>query len=237
MLKAVLFDLDGTLVPLDQNKFVESYLAALAPRVAHLVEPKRFVRQLLASTEAMIADRNPVRTNEEVFMGDFFSHIGISASKLMPIFDDFYEHHFQRVSGVARPHAAARRSVEAVLKKELAAVVATNPVFPLTAVRQRMTWGHVADLPFRHITSYETSHFCKPHTEYYIEVAETIGVRPEECLMVGNDVEEDLAAAKIGMKVFLVTDCLLNTRKLNSKADYTGTLTELADFLSSDALL
>lgn len=231
MLKAVLFDMDGTLVPLDQELFVQSYLETLAGRVAHLVKPKTFIEQLLAATSVMIDDCDPGRTNEEVFRKTFFAGIGLPESKLKPVFDDFYENHFGRIGMVARPNSAARRAVEAVISARRAAVLATNPVFPLTAVKQRMGWGNIADLPFRHITSYETSHFCKPHTEYYLEVAEAIGVRPEECLMIGNDVEEDLAAAKVGMKVFLVTDCMINAKKLPLDADYIGTLEEMADFV------
>ena len=32
-----------------------------------------------------------------------------------------------------------------------------------------------------------------------------LNVSPEECLMVGNDVSEDMIAETIGMKVFLIT--------------------------------
>ena len=36
------------------------------------------------------------------------------------------------------------------------------------------------------------------------------GLEGEDCLMVGNDVGEDMIAATLGMKVFLLTDCLIN---------------------------
>lgn len=236
MLKAVLFDLDGTLVPLDHDRFVKSYLSQLASNVAHVVEPKRFVNQLLASTANMVNNRDSQYTNEQVFMRDFFSGIGVEEEILRPLFDDFYANDFHKIGVVARSSTAARQAVSAVLTQGLDAVLATNPLFPLIAVKQRMQWGNIADMPFKHITSYETSHYCKPHTEYYLEIADNIGVKPDECLMVGNDVEEDLAAAKVGMKTYLVTDCLLNFKGLEPKADYTGSLQEMADFLSSGEL-
>lgn len=236
MLKAVLFDLDGTLVPLDQDMFVQTYLSQLASRVAHVVEPKKFIGQLLASTENMIKNRDCQYTNEQVFMSDFFSEIGVGEDILRPLFDDFYANDFYKIGFVARSHSAARQAVSAVLSKGLDAVLATNPLFPLTAVQQRMKWGNIADMSFKHITSYENSHFCKPHGEYYLEIASNIGVKPEECLMVGNDVEEDLAAATVGMKTYLVTDCLLNSKGLEPKADYTGSLQEMADFFGSSEL-
>jgi len=49
--------------------------------------------------------------------------------------------------------------------------------------------------------------------------------------MVGNDVKEDLAASTVGMKTYLVTDCLINPPGLEPKADYVGTLDELSDYL------
>lgn len=233
MLKAVLFDLDGTLLPLNQNKFVETYLKELAPRVTPIVDSGKLVKQLLSSTRAMIDNRDASLTNEQVFMRDFFSHIGVPEGVLMPLITDFYEHHFDSVRRASWASPYARQAVEAVIERGLIAVVATNPVFPLIAVRRRMGWNHLEDLPFQHITSYETSHFCKPHVEYYLEIASRLQVRPDECLMVGNDVEEDLVAAKTGMMTYLVTDCLLNLKGLSIHADYTGTLSELAAFLGS----
>jgi len=120
----------------------------------------------------------------------------------------------------------------AVLELGLEVVVATNPIFPIHAVRQRIDWAGLGDINFKHVTSYEHCHFCKPNPDYYREIVDRIGRQPQECLMVGNDVEEDLAAAKIGMKTYLVTDCLLNSKKLDFTTDYQGTLQELADSIA-----
>ena len=35
-------------------------------------------------------------------------------------------------------------------------------------------------------------------------------LQAEDCLMVGNDADEDGAAAELGIPVFLLTDCLIN---------------------------
>jgi len=231
LIKAVLFDLDGTLLHVDQQEFVTEYLKLLAPRMAHLMDPRKFVHDLMASTMVMTSDRDPSRTNEEVFWSDFLPRVGVPAEQLMPILDDFYEREFGQVRWVAKADPAARQAVEAVLARGLDAVVATNPVFPRSAIRQRLEWAGVADLPFRLVTSFEDFHYCKPNPEYYLEIAERIGHRPEECLMVGNDVEEDLAAASLGARTYLVQDHLINPRGVEPKADHTGTLAELAAFL------
>ncbi|MDF2876281.1 MAG: gph [Sporomusa sp.] len=228
MIKSVLFDLDGTLLPLDQDEFLREYLNHLGARVADVADPKKFISQLLASTAVMIRSRDKSKTNQQVFFEDFLPNIGVTPDVLMPVLEDFYQTDFVLVKPTTKSNTNARRAVIAVAELGLDVVVATNPIFPISAIRQRIDWAGVGDVEFAFVTCYEDCHFCKPHPEYYLEIAERIGRKPEECLMVGNDVIEDLAAAKVGMKTYLVTDCLLNSQAVAAKADYQGTLAELA---------
>ena len=89
-------------------------------------------------------------------------------------------------------------------------VLATNPIFPREATRNRIRWAGFEPESFEYYTTYENSCYCKPNPKYYLELIGKLGLKPEECLMVGNDVGEDMIAEKIGMKVFLITDCLIN---------------------------
>ncbi|QDR81031.1 HAD family hydrolase [Sporomusa termitida] len=228
MIKSVLFDLDGTLLPLNQDLFLQAYLNQLGARVANVADPKKFIKQLLASTAVMISSRDEAKTNQQVFFEDFLPNIGVAPEVLLPVIDNFYETEFVLVKPTTKTSSDARRAVMAVAELGLDVVIATNPIFPLNAIRQRLDWAGVGDVDFTLVTCYEECHFCKPHPEYYLEIAERIGRLPVECLMVGNDVIEDLAAAKVGMKTYLVTDCLLNSQAVAAKADYQGTLAELA---------
>lgn len=232
MIKSVLFDLDGTLLPINQDDFLRAYLKHLGARVAQVVDSQRFVNQLLASTAVMIKSRDKDKTNQQVFFEDFLPNIGVAADILMPIIEDFYKTDFVLVKPTTRYSAAARQAVLAAAELGVDVILATNPIFPISAIRQRIEWAGVGDIDFKFVTSYEECHFCKPHPEYYLEIAERIGCRPEECLMVGNDVVEDLAAAKIGMKTYLVTDCLLNSKAVAIKTDYQGSLAELAETIA-----
>ncbi|MDF2633136.1 MAG: gph [Pelosinus sp.] len=233
MIKSVLFDLDGTLLPFQVDEFTKAYFTHLGGKVAHLMEPKQFMKQLLTSTGVMIANMDGAKTNQQVFWEHFFANVGLSEEILVPIMNDFYEQDFSLLQQVTRRDAAARKAVTAVLTSGLDVVVATNPIFPMVATKQRLEWAGLGDIEFKLVTTYENSHFCKPNQEYYEEIAKTIGCQPHECLMVGNDVEEDLAAAKIGMKTYLVTDCLINTKGSKFSADYTGTLKELSENLGT----
>ncbi|EGO61739.1 HAD family hydrolase [Acetonema longum] len=231
MIQSVLFDLDGTLLPLDQQEFVKVYLNLLGRHVAPYADPKKFVGQLLSSTGVMIANRDKVKTNKAVFYEDFLPKIGVAEEVLAPALDLFYEQHFGQVRSVTQPSPAARQAVLAAIHAGCDVVVATNPIFPGNAVEQRLEWAGVADLDFKLITSYENSCFCKPHPEYYLEIADRIGRHPSECLMIGNDVEEDLIAGIVGMKTYLVTDCLLNAKGLEARPDYSSALSEVAESL------
>lgn len=236
MIKAVLFDLDGTLLPMDYEEFLREYMALIGSHTAHLVNPRQLMAQLLASMAVMVADTNADRTNEAVFAADFYPRLGIDAAILAPVLEDFYRNRFPLLIEATQPSAAARQAVQAVISRGLPVVVATNPIFPEMAIHERLRWAGVADLPFCHVTCYEKSHFCKPNPAYYLEVAAQIGQDPRDCLMVGNDVEEDLAAALVGMKTFLVTDCVVNTKGLTACADRQGSLAELAAWLQSGNL-
>lgn len=233
MIRAILFDLDGTLVHYDFDTFVKEYLVALGAKLANMVEPGRLVRQVMKSTDAMVRNLDPRKTNREVFAEDFFPAIGIPEDVLMPVFDDFYRSDFPQIKdrlGI-RAHPAARRMIERLISRGLEVVIATNPVFPLIAIEERMRWGGLEGLPYRLVTSYETMHFCKPNREYYEEVLSLIGRKPEECFMVGNDVEEDLVAGTLGMKTYLVEDFLLDRGRAKNHPDFRGTFEELVDFM------
>lgn len=227
MLQAVLFDLDGTLLPIDQKEFLNEYLKELSLFVSPVIEPDKFKHALLASTSAMTASNTSEFTNEEVFWRDFHIRLGNRLSAVKPLLEMFYAVKFRQLAYVANPCPEARKLVQTAIDCDLRIVLATNPLFPLTAILNRMSWAGVDDLPWDLITSYENMHFCKPHTGYYREIAAHLGVRPEECLMVGNDVNDDIVAGSLGMKTYLVTDCLLGDPEGICQADWHGSIQNL----------
>jgi hypothetical protein len=80
---------------------------------------------------------------------------------------------------------------------------------------------------FSFITTFDAFHAAKPSIRYYSEVCEKLGVRPQDCLLIGNDAEEDGAAREIGMPVLLTTDCLINKKELPLAYFEKGTLKEV----------
>lgn len=233
MITTILFDLDGTLVHYDYDTFVNAYLGAVARKVAHLVEPKRFVNQLLAATEAMIASLDHTRTNKEVFWEYFPNGLDVSMEVLTPKLDEFYLEDFPKIQEVLQvtPVPAARGLIERLITNGYEVVIATNPVFPAIAIDERMRWGWIDGLDYHLVTTYETSCYCKPNVEYYAEILENMGRLPEECIMIGNNTCEDLVAGDLGITTYLVEDCLLDMGPFRREPDYRGSFDDLVRFL------
>jgi len=228
-IRAILFDLDDTLLENDMNRFLKGYFELLAPHVAHLVPPDKFLPALLAATRAMVEHADPTITNEQAFIADFFPRVGRTPGEMMPVFDDFYATQFGRLRANVRRLPEARTVVQAAFDAGYDVVIATNPLFPETAIRQRMEWAGVADLPFKLVTSYEVMCSAKPHVRYYAEIAERIDRNPGECVMVGDDWENDIAPAlQAGMRAYWV-----NAGQAPTGFDLCacGTLTHLGEWL------
>lgn len=231
-LKTILFDLDGTLLPVNTDQFLRHYMRAIAAHASHLVDAQKLPDHIMTSTYAMIKNTDPAMTNAEVFARDFYPRVGRAEAELWPVIEAFYResfpklrHKFDSLPG------AARQVVQTAVDQGYEIVLATNPLFPRIAIEERMRWIDVFDMPWRLVTTYEQMHACKPHPAYFQEILSIIGREPSECLMVGNDLDEDGVAAKVGMEVFFVTDYLDNGSGKELPPGRSGRLTQFAHWL------
>lgn len=231
MIKAVLFDLDGTLLPMDQDIFIKAYFGGLAKKLApHGYEPEALIEGIWNGTAAMIKNDGS-KTNEDAFWDTFCRTIGKDARADEPYFEEFYKTDFDAVQSVCGFDSRAAAIVREIKSRGLPVVLATNPIFPAVATEHRMRWAGLSPDDFVHYTTYENSRFCKPNLAYYTEITDRLGVSPEECLMVGNDVGDDMVTENLGMKVFLLTDCLINKENVDLSAYPHGGFTELSAFI------
>ncbi len=230
-IRAVLFDLDDTLLVNDMDRFLKAYFGLLTPLVANLVPPHKFISALYHATSAILDNKDPEVTNQQAFSNDFFPRVGRTPEEMIPIFDHFYAEEFGKLRSLTSPDPSARSAIQATLDAGCEVVIATNPVFPDTAIRQRIEWAGVLDFPFRLITSYELMHAAKPSCRYYSEILEYIGRSPHECLMVGNDWVNDIEpAVKTGLQVFWVNAGTSSISEIDSFS--RGTLTEFKERFS-----
>ena len=213
-IQAILFDLDGTLLPMDQDVFAGSYFKALCKCYASLgypVEP--FMEGVKTGIAAMVKNDGS-RTNEEAFWAKLIACLGEKAWQDKPHLDEFYRTDFQALQSVCGYAPEAAEILSFLKKAGKTVVLATNPLFPSDATESRVRWAGLNKADLSLITSYENIGYSKPNPRYYREIADRLRLAPEECLMVGNDVREDMIAEQIGMKVFLLTDCLINKDEL-----------------------
>ena len=226
-IRAILFDLDGTLIEVDLSKFIPAYLNLLAKSVAHIIPPNIFIPKILKASKA-VENHDGHLTNEEVYLNNFFPIEGYTEEDIEPFFNKFYENDFYQLQKYTRKKPNVREIIQKIFDKGYDVVIATTPVLPLTAIEQRLKWANVADFPYRLITTIENSHATKTisHLAYYKEILTTLGYKAEECLMVGDE-DKDMIAKKLGIHTFLIKST--NT-KLDSeipKPDYTGTLEDI----------
>lgn len=227
----MLFDLDGTLLPMDQDVFVKTYFGMLAKKLAsHGYHPEQLIDAIWSGTAAMIKNTG-AKTNEEVFWDNFVSRYGEKAKEDLPLFDEFYREDFDAVQTVCGYNPKAAEILDNIKKLGVRVALATNPLFPSIATEKRMGWAGLSPEDFELYTTYENSNYCKPNLEYYKEIAKKLGVEPEECLMVGNDVRDDMVVLELGMKVFLLTDCLINKGNVDIDKFPHGDFEQFSQFL------
>ena len=231
-INAILFDLDGTLLPMDQDLFMKYYFGSLAAKlVPHGYDKDTLVNNVWSGTKAMVMN-NGSKTNEEAFWDTFCTLVGKDCRPDMPIFDSFYRNEFAAAKNACQPTPAVKEVVDLIKASGKRLILATNPLFPAVATENRITWAGLAKEDFELITTYENSSYCKPNPKYYVEILEKTGLKPEECLMVGNNAEEDMIAETLGMQVFLLTNCLINEKSADISKYPQGGFEELKTFIT-----
>lgn len=233
MVTTVFFDLDGTLLPMDQEVFVSDYLGRMAQFLApYGYDPSLLVKALWTGTGAMVKNDGSA-SNEDVFWNTFNALVGKDARKDETLFEDFYQGEFQKSRNSCGYNPAAAGAVRQIREMGYRVVLATNPLFPAVATQSRIRWAGLEPEDFELVTTYEKSRFCKPNPAYYREILGKLNLDAAECLMVGNDVGEDMVAQTLGMQVFLLTDCLINRENADISCFPNGSFSELLHYIRS----
>ena len=212
-MRAVFFDLDGTLLGMDMETFVMGYLKELCKMATPLgYEPKTLNDAMWVCTGAMIKNDGSM-TNKVRFWEEFSKIFGEKVYEDMPTFDKFYANEFHRVKDVCCGDGeAARAAVAAAREWADVVVLSTNPLFPHDAVATRLGWVGLKMEDFDLVTTYENATLCKPNPAYYHEIMGKLNLKAEDILMVGNDMQEDMLASRAAgiPKQFYVTDYAIN---------------------------
>ena len=201
----LLLDLDDTLLDTNMAAFGPAYFAALSSSLAEFVSPEIMLPALTGGTRAMMENQDPARTLREVFNAHFYPRLGLDHGVLSGIIDEFYKTIFPTLGHVAGRRPEAIDFVKWAVTQGHQVAIATNPYFPLAAVKHRLDWAGLpgGEFPFALISSYETFHFTKENPAYFPEFLAQLGCPEGPVVMVGNDFDMDLIPAmKAGIAVF-----------------------------------
>lgn len=226
-----MFDLDGTLLPLDMEEFTAKYFNELCIKFSSIFEPRKLQEAVWSSTKYMVSNLEKEKTNKECFFEDFQKRVDNNLEELFPIFDEFYNNDFVNIKSVVRPNPIVKEFIEILKDKGYNLVIATNPLFPKEAIYHRIDWAGLKISDFKLITTYENMHFCKPNIQYYEEVLFLTNKKPDNVIMVGNDVQEDIISSVLGLKTFLIEDCLIDRKSPSYKSDYRGSMDDFYRFV------
>ncbi len=223
-MKTILFDLDGTLLPLSMDNFRKVYFPLLVKKGIELgIDKDKMKMGVMGGLKAM-AENDGSRTNEETFWQCFETATGVAKQTVEKDFESFYNNEFLALKDVCTETDISRKIVDVLKQKGYKLILATNPILPLNAAKNRMAFVGLKPSDFEYITGFENSTYCKPNVNYYAEILEKNNLNAEDCLMVGNNVLEDMVAEKLGLETFLVTDVLENEFNLDYSKYNQGSL-------------
>lgn len=227
----VSFDLDGTLLRMDEQKFMQIYFAGLCASIPE-ISPDKLIASVWAGTKAMVANDGR-KTNREVFADVFSAASGLAYEANEDRFHKYYETDFHRCREACDTGPLARTIVETLRAKGYTVIIATNPIFPKVATYARLRWLGLEPASFPLVTTFETARHSKPNPAYYADILHALNLSPNDCLHIGNDAVEDGAAGQIGITTVIVTDCLLHGEALKVSKLPTATLKEVAEWAHS----
>lgn len=232
-MKAVLFDLDGTLLPMDSELFMKIYAKEVTKAFHGFEEAEMIFPQIMKSIGEVVKDREET-TNFEKFFMNFEKVMPKSREEYLKVFDVFYETGFLNVKEATYTSEHIIEAVHILKDKGYQLIIATNPIFPMAANRHRIDWAGLNIDDFDHVTSFEKNKHCKPSVDFYREVLDEVGLEGHEVLMVGNDVQEDLAIQSLGAKTFLIENHMIN-RKPNEPvpSDHQGTYEDFLEYVKA----
>ena len=213
MIKAVLFDLDGTLLPLDEDEFIKVYFGLLCKRFCPLgFDKDTLIKAIWAGTEKMIKNDGK-KTNDVVFWDNFKEFFGEEKAKLKYSFDAFYDEEYLQTISCVKPNPYARQIMDFLHQNDIKIVLASRPVFPKNGMINRAKFVGLKQEDFCYVTSYDVCSFTKPNPNYYAEILQKLNLKPEEVIMFGNNEEEDGVATELGIKTYLINGYIIKGKK------------------------
>ena len=228
----VLFDLDGTLLPINGEAFEAIYFKGLSSYFLDKYEPKEFIKLIWTATKAMVLDTSS-KTNEEAFMDALQALVNEDITWMQERFNQFYLNEFDQIKIAVTPNPSIQEAVKLLKEKGYRLIIATNPMFPKIAIEKRIEWTGCDRNDFEYVTSFEKNHYCKPQLKFYEEVLSDLNLDASQCLMVGNDINEDMIVSKLNMSTYLITNHVIQDTIIPDSVNYSGNYDDFYQFVKN----
>jgi FMN phosphatase YigB (HAD superfamily) len=233
MIKAVLLDLDNTLLRNPDEVFAPAYLALAEDFFVDYAGYKSMSRSLLNVIRVLLGKRDMQRTNTEIALGIISQAVECEIEALEPMFTEFYQAAYPKLRDCVEPVTTAPALVNLLKQRAISVVIATNPIYPWEAIRQRLVWAGLPDqiTDYALVTNADNMHFAKPDPAFYAEVVARVGVEPDEAIMVGDSINNDIfPATEVGLHTYHIIDP--DSNKATAEIADAGTLQQLYELIS-----
>lgn len=216
MIKAIFFDLDGTLLPMDENKFINMYFKLLSSRaLVRGYKEDEIIQAIWGGTKKMYLNDGKI-SNEDVFWNNFYNIYKTNIQEEKEFFEAFYKEEFHKTKACCEDNKLAKEIVSYCKENFPLVVLSTNPIFPSIATEIRMSFVDLKKEDFAYVTTYENSSFCKPNPKYFLMLLEKFNLKPEEVILFGNnELEDGYCATSVGIKTYMVGDYIIKDEKHN----------------------
>lgn len=209
MIKAILLDLDNTLLANPDKPFAQAFLAGVTDHFQRLHGYEDAAKALRESLKALAIEHNGTQSNAER-MAVYFQRVSsLSQEETRKAWNSFYSDIYPALmEPCVQPVRGAFELIQALREAGFALVIATNPIYPESAILARMAQ---VGLPtetgtYALVTGAELMHYPKTNPAYYAEILGRIGVEPDEALMVGDSETNDIQPAHaVGLHTFHIT--------------------------------
>lgn len=209
MIKAVLLDLDNTLLRNPDSEWVAAFRRQWDLHFAEGCGIEQASSALRNAIGRINREPESYRRNADAILEALSSALPLTEVALSAAIASFYRGYYRRLRQNTAPMTNAAVLVESLLKQDLLVAIATNPFFPESATRERIRWAGLSNLisEFAFITHSENMRFAKPSPAYYAETIARVGVEPDEALLIGDSMRNDIEPARaIGIHTWQVSE-------------------------------
>lgn len=209
MIKAVLLDLDNTLIHNPDRAFAIAFLHHAETFFSKRLSMTDFRTPFRAAIQAMCSlDADPTQSNHERVVSHLAAASGAPAHDVDAAVDAFYHTVFPQLRECIQPVTGAVDLIHHLQNEGYAVVIATNPLYSAHALELRLEWtGLPTDLDtYAFVTHAENMHTAKPNPAYYAEILARVGIEPDEAVMIGDGDKNDVQPAQqVGIHTYHIS--------------------------------